>query len=676
MRSRRLFGAIIFLAGVAIGQEPEKPSEPGKATIEEVIVVTASRTEQRVQEAPAAVSVITDDDLDRLAAHDYGDVLRGVPGLNVAQIGAREIQVTARAAASSLSTSQLVLLDRRSVYLDFFGFVMWDFLPVDLTEIKQIEVVRGPASAVWGANAMTGVINLITRRPKEMVGTSVTLGGGELGTIFGNVTHAGAADRYGYKVSAGYYQQDAFDRPGGVIQGTTLYPEFENQGTRQPRIDLRLEYDQSDESVVSVSGGYAGTDGIVHSGIGPFDLQSGSAMSYGKADWTRGALQASAFVNVLDADSTNLLAIGIDGKPISFAFQTTTFNLDVTNTSVLRDIHVLTYGATARQSEFDLSIAPRGDQRNEYGGFLQDEVLFGRARWVLGARWDHIDPIGSVASPRTAFLYSPTQNHTLRLSFSRAFRAPSVINTDLQTAILNQIALPTGSFVFATGAEGNPELIEERMDAYEVGYVGTLRGHAVLAVSAYQNRTKDLIDFYPTTFYSRASPPSQWPLPPEFLDVPPLRNALPSAFSYRNVGAVTNRGLEVALNARPTLHWSWFVNYSYQDDPAVNGALEGELNAPPTDRANAGASWDQGRYFLNATAHYQSKAVWRDVLDARYWGPTDSFRSVNAAAGVRLNDNITVSVTGTNLTNERIQQHVFGDIISRKLTAQLRVRYP
>jgi iron complex outermembrane receptor protein len=668
--------ALLFFATVASAQEAEKPAPLEKPKIEEVMVVTASRTEQLVHDVPAAVSVITAQDLEEMPADDYGDILRTVPGLNVTQMSAREIQVTGRAATSSLATSQLVLLDGRTLYLDFFGFVMWDFLPVNVTEIKQIEVVRGPGSAVWGANAMTGVINLITKRPKEMEGTSVVLGGGELGTVLGSVTHAGARDRWGYKLSASYYKQDPFDRPTGLIPGTrTPYPPFENEGTKQPKLDLRLDYDLTEKSYLSVSGGYAGTDGLVHSGIGPFDIKSGGSMKYAKADWSRGALRASAFANFLDVDSTNLLQFGVSGRPLSFAFKTNTYSVDASNTSVVRDRHILTYGATARHNEFDLSIAPLGEQRDEYGGFLQDEILFGKARWVVGARWDDIDPIGSVVSPRTAFLYSPVPNQTVRVSFSRAFRAPSLINNYLDTAILTPVTLPTGPFVFATRAVGNVGLSEERMDAYELGYVGTLPGHLILSASIYRNKTEDSIDFYPASFYTSQNPPAGWPLPPQFLDAPPLRNALPSSFSYRNVGEITNEGLEIALNARPSAEWSWFVNYSYQTDPEVKGIPAEEINVPPANRANAGASWDGGTYFVNASINYQDEAIWRDVLDARYWGPTDSFTSLNAGVGFRLNQRATISVIGTNLTNEKIQQHVFGDIIARKITGQIKFNF-
>ncbi len=119
-------------------------------------------------------------------SNNYGDLLRSVPGVNVTQISARDVNVTSRAATSSLSTSQLAVVDGRSIYQDFFGFIMWDFMPTNLSEIKQIEVIRGPASAVWGANALNGVINVITKSPREMQGTSVTFGAGTFGKDVGS----------------------------------------------------------------------------------------------------------------------------------------------------------------------------------------------------------------------------------------------------------------------------------------------------------------------------------------------------------------------------------------------------------------------------------------------------------------------------------------------------------
>ena len=109
---------------------------------------------------------------------NFAELLRSVPGVNVTQVSARDINVTSRGATGTLATGQLALLDGRSLYQDFFGFVMWDFLPVNFNEVKQIEVIRGPASAVWGANALYGVVNVITKSPREMQGTTAVAGFG------------------------------------------------------------------------------------------------------------------------------------------------------------------------------------------------------------------------------------------------------------------------------------------------------------------------------------------------------------------------------------------------------------------------------------------------------------------------------------------------------------------
>src|SRR4029450_12812116 len=112
---------------------------------------------------------------------NYAELLRNAPGVNITQISARDVNVTSRGATSSLATSQLTVVDGRSVYQDFFGFTMWDFVPSNLDEVKRIEVIRGPASAVWGANALSGVVNIITKSPREMQGTWATFGIGGFG---------------------------------------------------------------------------------------------------------------------------------------------------------------------------------------------------------------------------------------------------------------------------------------------------------------------------------------------------------------------------------------------------------------------------------------------------------------------------------------------------------------
>lgn len=682
------------------GDEEKKEEEAAKVTGHtETVVVTASRTEQPIDTAPAAISVLTSEDLKNLPADNYGDVLRNIPGVNVSQMSARDIQVTSRGSTNSLATSQLVMVDNRSLYLDFFGFIMWDFAPLDPNQIKQIEVVRGPGSAVWGANAMTGVINILTKSPKENVGTTVILGGGELGTVNASITHAGVRGKLGYQFSASHYEQDPYDRPTGIIPGTdgplnaggTPYPSFTNQGTSQPKFNFRLDWDQDDQSVWSVKGGWAATDGIIHTGIGPFDIQSGTSLSFVSAEWRKDAQRVSFFVNVLDGDAPSLLTIDSMGMPILFTFETQTYNLDYSNTRVVGGKHVMTYGANVRRNNFDLSIAPMGDSREEYGVFFQDEMLFGeKVRWVVGARRDDIDPIGVVVSPRTSLLIKVKPRHTLRFSYNRAFRAPSMVQNFLDIVIIpTAIDLtPLGGpavFPIVSGASGDVGLTEERLDALEVGYIARF-GNTDFTAAVYRNETKDSVDFYTAATYSSANPPPGWALTgisTIVLDFPPL-NALPALFSYRNIGKIVDQGVELSLNTRFDDHWSYFINYSWQDDPEVtgipqeavaSGALVDAINQPPTHRANAGVAYDSERWYVNGNVNYQDGAFWTDVLSPFFWGPTESFTMVNASVGVRFGETTTLSVTVNNLFDDDVQQHIFGDLISRRVVGQLLFRF-
>ena len=171
----RLLAGIMVLACAASAfaqgnpQSPspqQPPADEQKPTFEEQVVVSASRSEQVLVNAPAAVTLIGSTTIQNSPGSNMGDLLRAVPGMNVTQSSARDVNFTTRGATSTLATSQLALVDGRSIYLDFFGMVMWDLVPTNLHEIKRIEVVRGPASAVWGANAMSGVVNVILKTPR------------------------------------------------------------------------------------------------------------------------------------------------------------------------------------------------------------------------------------------------------------------------------------------------------------------------------------------------------------------------------------------------------------------------------------------------------------------------------------------------------------------------------
>ena len=332
-----------------------------------------------------------------------------MPGLNVTQTSARDINITSRGATSTLSTSQLALVDGRSIYLDFFGFVAWDFLPVNPGEIKQIEVIRGPASAIWGANAMNGVVNVITKSPRELQGAQLHDGRWRLrprrrptqsegtGSLFYvNGSHAEAVnDRWAYKVSAGVYTQDAAgaaDRRDPERHGHAV------SELRQPGHDA-AEVGRAASTATSPTASRSSCSRAVSraptasctAASGRSTSTSGTVLGYAKVNYTQERDEAELLhQHPRTASATNLLAVDPTGQPLLFDFKSKTFDVEFGNVQTFGQRHVVSYGGNFRHSNFDLTIAPQGDNRNEGGAYGQDEIFLGkyfrvarrRARWT------------------------------------------------------------------------------------------------------------------------------------------------------------------------------------------------------------------------------------------------------------------------------------------------------
>jgi outer membrane receptor protein involved in Fe transport len=769
-----VLGIGLLAATPLVGQEAQEEKEKTKAEggqikREEVVVVSASKVESTLINAPATVSVVTSEDIATNPAENYGDLLRSVPGLNVIQMSNRDINLTSRQATSTLSSSQLALVDGRSIYLDFFDLIAWDFVPTNTSEIKQIEVVRGPASVVWGANALTGVVNIITKTPRESVGNSLILTGGTFNRDDGSRASDGSgyaaggsfsiarapSERISWKLTGGYFYSDPFSRPVGQIPishhpldaslqtGGAFYPtdsaqgapgtHAENSPTSQPKVEARLDQQFSDGGRLSYTGGYAGTEGIVHTGIGPFDIQSGSYFAYGRVTYNKGALNVSAFGNFLSADAPNLLLTDpATLQPLQLNFSTQTYDFEIGHSKVLAGKHILSYGGNARRNNFDISLTPNGKDRNEFGAYFQDEIYFDRFRFSLGARVDKFGNIDkAVFSPRVTAMFKPTPEQSFRVSFNRAFRAPSVINNYLDTTIFSPTPLdlrplvPLASviapslvpslsqpFSLVVRNIGNTALVQESLNAYEIAYTGTFSRRTTIGLAVYQNDKDNDINFarvLPTPenpqglpgydVYTPANAPDvigintagqpvSGAIVPFLLIAPPLVGQPPvilprTVSNYLNLSGLRQRGFEASIDHRFSDTVSGYVNYSYQDDPKKLSVDPGQIPYPTSEiavaaknRFNAGVSFNDKRFLGNASVNYSDKAFWTDVLTSEYDGPTDSYTMVNATFGVKWADGkVTTSLKGTNLLNEKIQQHTFGDILKRSIYAEVRFAF-
>src|SRR5712691_5916301 len=347
--------ALLLLACPTAGQETKPPQ------FSETTEVTASRNQESLLEAPVSISVIDQKQIETSAADNYADLLRGVPGLNVVQTSARDVGIRSRGSSGVAEHRQLTLLDGRSIYLDFYGVVLWDFLPINLDEIKQIEILRGPGSALWGANALSGVINVRTKSPRELEGGSLMAAAGQIGTRAGSILWAEAFDRFSYKASTSYFEQHAWKRDDTLPDGSPLPTgyRFDNKGTRQPKADLRLDWGAGTDPLWSYRVGYGGTTGIFHSRLGPFLIQPGTHVGYGEIDRTANLFETKVYWNRLRGDAPNL----INGLDFSFAMDT--WAGEVTGRRRLGSNQLLVFGGNLRYSHFNLSLAPRGNSRRE-----------------------------------------------------------------------------------------------------------------------------------------------------------------------------------------------------------------------------------------------------------------------------------------------------------------------
>jgi len=705
------------------------------ASLTDTIVVSASKSDTALIDAPATLSLVTSEVLASTPAQNYGDLLRALPGVNVIQLSARDINVTNRQGTSTLTNSQLVLLDDRSIYLDFFGLVLWDFLPSNMSDIRQIEVIRGPASAVWGANALTGVVNVITKTPRQAPGTTVSIQGGffdrdagsgvgkGVGKLFGaNATVAQAPNSiWSYRVSAGYFNSDPLPRPTGTIPriqdprdptqfvGGASYPSdstgafgtaFENEGTSQPKFDARVDQEISGGRI-TYQGGVAGTSGIIHTGIGPFNIQPGSVMGYGKVNYRKDALKVNFFTNLTSAEAPNLLLPNpATGQPLQLNFSTQTYDFEVGDAIRAGTRQVFSVGGNVRRNNFDITIAPTAENRTELGAYVQDEIFFDKVRLTVGGRVDKFGNLDDpVFSPRLAAVFRPAGEHSVRVSFSRAFRSPSVINNYLDIAIVNPIDLravgiaqPFPLVVKAIGSRlplgstPQADLKEESITAYEVAYTGSLPGGTTLGAAFYVNDRDENINFVQLANnadpYTAANPPPGWPLPPAVLTLLASRGIfLPrTAFTYLNLGPVREKGIELSLDQRINTEWSAFANYSYQADPTVIDSSTpfpaSELALPPNNRFNVGFNMSNRRLLASGTVNYTDKAFWADVLSSPFHGFTDAYTLVNGSFGVKFPaTKMTALVKVNNILNKEIQQHVFGDIVKRSVVGELRFEY-
>lgn len=633
---------------VAMAEEAPA-SEELELLKEEETVSIATRHEQPISQAPSNVYVITDEDIRHSGATDIPTILRRVPGLDVMQVTGADFNVSARGDNQLFANKILVMVDGRSIYIDGQGLVFWKSLPITLPEIKRIEVLKGPASVVYGFNAFDGVINIITKSAQEMKGTTLQLGGGELGTISSAAVQAGSAGKLDYRLSIGHDQNQQWRNNDALA-------------FRSSKFNVQTQYNFSGDGTLRVAGGFIDTnrfDGPVSNVQIPQSQfnQGYTDVHYQYRNFSlRGWWQGndipvdSATHPLLSRFVRQTNAIG--GSNVSFTTQT--YNLEAQHSLEVTPTNRLSYGVNYRYNTVDGAAVSELGREDRLGFHLQDEwKILSPLTLVAGIRYDLHTRITGTWSPRVALVYNLTPDHTFRISGSVAYRPPTLFESNLDLRIL-----PTTPPLFAPiPLFGSQKLNPEQIISYEAGYQGWWMKHRLRTrLDLFFNHLSDLINF----------------------------QTIGATRTLVNGGEADIYGTEAGLEFLATRWLSGFANVSYQK---IGQTFTGvSRRGGPDWKANVGlrGDWDSG---INGelAVHYVAGATYplielftalAPVLPSAVSPTIDSYTLLNLRGGYRFwHDKAEVAVAVFNALNDRHKEHPLGDTLGSRVMGWLTLRY-
>ncbi len=464
----------LLLAGAAGAADPSARADSRRLadlSIEELMnisVTSVAKKETKLADSPAAISVITQEDIRRSGLTSLPELLRTVPGLEVARVSGNQWAISARGFNDQFANKLLVLVDGRAIYTPIFGGVFWNAQDMVLEDLDRIEVIRGPGATLWGANAVNGVINITTKSAQATQGTLIT-------TTVGTEDQPATAIRYGGQLGANLFYRayvKYFNREGQLTSAGADAPD----AWSATRGGLRLDWEPTPEHQFTLQGDYySGTAGnqvnqpslTSPTGTLPSNLVAHNRGGNVLGRWTRTFSDTSQLT----------VQTYYDHFKQDEGFETArqdTFDFDLQHRFALGERHDLVWGAGYRMTQvgtdgsFFVTLTPAGRDLSLFNFFLQDEITLvtDRLKLTLGSKFEHNDLNGLEVQPSARLLWTPTTKQTVWAAASRAIRTPSLIARDGR---VNLSAFPGAPPTLVT-AFGDPNIEAEEVFAYELGY--------------------------------------------------------------------------------------------------------------------------------------------------------------------------------------------------------------
>ena len=610
-------------------------SEASLEDLMNIEVTTVAKKEQKLSQSPAAAFVITQEDIRRSGMNTLPDLLRMVPGVQVGKIEGGQWAVGARGFSDKNSYSNnklLVLVDGRSVYSPIDSGVFWDEQDTFLDNIERIEVIRGPGASLWGANAVNGVINIITKAAKDTQGALATTGGGDNGQSLAGFRYGGRLGESGYyraftKYSHGPSLWDSNGKP--VIGGeSSLIAGMRADWTLSKRDSLTVEVDAFRASAET---------GVTASQL-PFAIRNTTS-----ADTSGGSLMANWISRQSERSKTELSVYFSHPhrSELVYTDSYSTINADFQHAFTFSNSNDLTWGLGFRDS----ALSTAGTQyatflparRNDalYSGFVQDQQAIVRDRlWlILGSKFDHNNFTGAEIQPSAKLLFTPHSRQTLWAAVSRSVREPSMLENDLRSNP-GSLAGP-GGIPILLRTFGSESVLSEDVVSYELGYRFQTKRRFSLDLSIYDS------DYTHLRTYEMGAP-SFDPNPAPHLNVTTL---------FGNGMHGESRGVEIATNLNLAERWRLIPSYSWQE-------LILKQDANSRDVVSAGIERQTPRHQFQIRSNVDLSRKLQFDAAAYYVGALPNlaipaYTRLDARLGYRPRSDFEISLTGQNLQGGR-----------------------
>lgn len=683
---------------------------------ETITVTSVSRRAERVTEAPASVTVISAEEIAREApSGQVPKLIEFAPGVDFTQSGLYDINFNTRGFNSSLNRRILTLIDGRDPAVPFLGSQEWAAVSFPMDELSSVELVRGPGSALYGANAFNGVLNMTTKSPRGSEGGKIRLTAGELGTARADLRYAGSlgTDTY-WKLVGGYQQSDDFTRSRNVTSeySTICASTTQTNCLRREAVPLRLteaeigfgglRFDHyfTDNRVLTVEGGTASIEGPTFvTGIGRVQVTDV------QRPWVRANLNTARwnFLGYYDqrkAEDQVALASGA----LLFEDSSNLHGEIQGNLPFANDKGFLVGGIAYHEQEVDTAndagfqtLMDSAKKEDQQAAFAQIEYNFtSKLKAVVAARVDESTLHDTQFSPKGSLVFAATPHNTFRFTYNEAFQVPNYSEFFLRapagapitafTPLENALAPFLGGQTLGLRsipilARGNPNLEVEEITSYELGYSGIFGSKFYLTVDYYQSEVENFVtDLLPgvNPQFAGYTPPSFLPGPvaaqvlgtlraglgPNFAGLTTI-NGLPAlVFSYANAGVVDTEGLDVAFNYYVSNRWVADFSYSWFDfEVKEQNERDQLLPNAPENKLSAGLSYVGERFNTSVKYRWVDDFPWAAGI---FVGEVPSYNLVDLSAGYRLNDNWEIGVDISNLLDEEHWQAFGGDLLSRR----------